>query len=562
MVMRDYQTRCLDSIREGWKQFRRQLIVLATGSGKTCVFALIAKQEVDAGGKVLVLAHTEELIDQAIDKIRRVTLIIPGKEKAESIGYTTDEIVVASVQTLCRPLRLAAWDHKHFSLVIVDEAHRGIARSYELILEHFPEAKVLGVTATADRGDKRSLSEIFENVASEFNLIDAVRAGWLVRPVVKTVPVQIDMKGIESARTSLGYDYEVKEVTHRLEPLIGAMCAELVRGIGRRKTVVYLPSVHLAEMAAEATCGHGIRAQFVSGQCADRDEKMRHFREGKYQVMFNCMLLVEGYDDDSISCISVWRPTKIRALLAQCIGRGTRPHASTVEAINAAGSPEERRLILAGSVKPDLLILDFLWLTDKLDLVRPTDLVVTNLEIAQHAKAMEQQGDLLELADFAARDYLKKLEETIRKNANRKARVIDPLAFAVEIHDEELETYEPSSRWEINKPSEAQNRLLTQFGINAGKVTSSGYASKLIGTLIKRQKLGLASVQQMNFLERLGLHDDLALLKRGEAKAKIDARLAELRARSPQAKKKDPQLALLVDLDEAPPARHEELVDL
>lgn len=545
--LRDYQTRCLDSIREGWKQFMRQLIVVCTGGGKTIIFAMVAKEEVERGGKVLVLAHTEELIDQAIDKIRRTTLIVPGKEKAQSEAYTTDQIVVASVQTLSRDLRLIRWLPNHFSLIIVDEAHHSLANMYGVILKHFAGARVLGVTATADRGDKRNLAEIFENVPAQFNMIDAVKAGWLVRPIVKTVPVEIDMKGVKSKQTPQGYDYDPVEVTHRLEPLIAAMCQALVKEIGRRRTVVYVPSIHLAKMAAEAIARHGIRAQYVSGECADRTEKMQRLRDGSVQVTVNAYLLVEGFDDPHISCISVWRLTKIRSLLEQCVGRGLRPLTEIVDALNAAGSPEERRLIIAASQKSDMLILDFLWLTEKLDLVRPADLVITNAEIAQHAKTMDQQGDLLDLAEYAARDYLKALEKRMAEVKNRKARVIDPLSFAVSIHDEELELYEPSSRWEINKPSEAQVKLLTQLGIDATKVTSCGFASHLLDKLLKRRKLGLASVQQMNFLSRLGLHEDSALMSHDEAKKKIDARLAELRARSPQAKKREPQIEF-VDL--------------
>jgi superfamily II DNA or RNA helicase len=542
MNWRDYQTRCIGSISSGWKQFARQLIVVCTGGGKTIIFAKVAKDEVDSGGRVLVLAHTEELIDQAIDKIRRTTGIECGKEKAASEAYVTDNVVVASVQTLSRPIRLAGWLPDHFSLIIIDEAHHAIAKMYETILAHFSGARVLGVTATADRGDKKNLSAVFENVAAEFNLIDAVKQGWLVRPVVKTVPVQIDMHGVQSKQGPMGYDYDVKEVTHRLEPLIDAMCASLVQEIGARKTVVYLPSIHLAKMAAEATRQRGVKAQFVSGECTDRAEKMQKLRDGLVQVTFNAYLLVEGFDDDSIACISVWRPTKIRSLLEQCVGRGLRPLREIVAELDAAGSPEERRLTIAGSAKPDMLILDYLWLTDKLDLVRPTDLVVTNFDIAQHAKKIEQQGDLMDLAEYAARDYLKKLEETIRKNARRKARVIDPLAFAVETHDEELETYEPSSRWEMVGPSKEQCNLLAQFGINPARVTTKGFAHKLIDKLILRRRLKLASVQQMSFLDRLGVHEDLSRLSYDEAKHRIDTRLAELKARSPQAKKRPPQL--------------------
>ena len=536
MVLRDYQLRCLDSIRKGWGQFARQLVVICTGGGKTIIFAHAAKESVDAGGKVLVLAHTEELIDQAIDKIMRATGLECGKEKAREEATLIDPVVVASVQTLSREPRLIAWGHEHFSLIIVDEAHHVLAESYLKILNWFPKARVLGFTATADRGDKRSLAEVFENVAFEYSLINAVSDGWLVRPLVRTVPVKIDMTGVKSSRTQNGYDFDAQEVSHRLEPLIESMCAALVGEIGNRKTLVYVPSVHLAQMAAQATRQHGVTTQFVSGACADRAEKTIALREGDVQVTFNAQLYIEGFDDSGVSCISVWRPTKIRSLLAQCVGRGTRPLDTLIPNLDRAPDAGSRRWIIGTSQKPNVLLLDFLWLTDRLSLIRPTDLVVTNAAIAEHAAKIPQQGDLLELAEAAARDYLKSLEEAVRKNEQKKARLIDPLACAVMVHDEDLETYEPASRWEMRGPSDDQKKLLAQLGINPGRVATFGLAHMLIGKLLARRRLGLCTVQQMTFLRRLGLKEETALVSRDEAKKKIDARLAELRSRDPRAR--------------------------
>jgi hypothetical protein len=354
------------------------------------------------------------------------------------------------------------------------------------------------------------------------------------------------MKGVGSRRTKEGSDYDETEVNNRLEPLISAMCAELVRKIGNRRTLVYLTSIHLCKIAAEAVNMLGVPAQYVTGVCDDRTEKVAAIRTDSVQVTFNCSLLSRGYDEDSIRCISVWRPTKIRSVLLQAVGRATRPLQCIVERLNAEPSFTARQQIIKESEKGDALILDFLWLTDTLALVRPTDLVVTNTEIAEHAKKLPQQGDLLELAEFAGRDYLKALEKRMREVANRKARVIDPLVFAVQTNDESLETYEPSSRWEIGQPTGPQVKLLGQLGIDPSKVTSSGYASKLITRLLARRKEGLASVQQMSFLGRLGVHGT-DRMTRDEAKARIDARLAELRGWSPQAKKPEPQLELRME---------------
>jgi superfamily II DNA or RNA helicase len=543
MTLRGYQLRCLDAIREGWKQWRRQFVEQATGCGKTFQAAIAAKEEVEAGGKVLFIAHTEELIDQAIREIEASTGISCGKEKAESHATLFNKIVVASVQTLCRESRLSGWPKDHFTLIIVDECHRGAAVSYTTILDYFDSAKVLGFTATADRGDHKDLAEVFDNRADKFDLRDAVADGWLVRPVVKTLPVKIDMRGVTTKRTPQGNDYDPEEVARRIQPIINALVAEIAKEIGDRRTVIFLPSIMLSRLAAEAFCKLGVRAQFVSGECPDRTEKMQRLRNGDVQVTMNAMLLTEGFDDPWISCICVLRLTKIRGLLAQCVGRGTRPLKAIIPALNAEPSPTERQLIIQRSAKPNMLILDPLWLTDTLSLVRPTDLVVSNTAIAEHAKGMNQQGDLLDLADMAGRDYLKALAKRMKEVQNRKARVIDPLAFAVQTKDEDLETYEPSSRWEMVGVSPEQAKLLTNLGIDVTKVTSKGYASMLITKLLARRKANMSSVQQMSFLARLGVHDT-DKLTHAEAKARIDSRLAELRGRSPQAKKQEPQMTL------------------
>src|SRR5262249_16054457 len=151
----------------------RLLGVAPTGSGKTIKFAHIASHRIGSG-PVLVLAHRDELLDQARDKILRAVGIIADKEKAEQRASLSSELVLATVQTFSRPDRLRRFGENHFRTLIVDEAHRALADSYQRILRHFRDAKVLGVTATPDRGDKRSLAKYFEDVAFEITLTDMI----------------------------------------------------------------------------------------------------------------------------------------------------------------------------------------------------------------------------------------------------------------------------------------------------------------------------------------------------------------------------------------------------
>lgn len=517
---RDYQRRCFDAIDDAWLAgLRSVIIVLATGLGKTVVFSYVAKKITERGGKVLILAHSEELLDQAAEKLLDSTGVEAAKEKANDRATPWDSIVLASVQTLSRKTRLDGWAPDHFELIITDECHRGMAKSYRTIYDHFTGAKKLGVTATADRGDGQALGEIYEKCVFEFGLLEAVRAGWLVRPIVRTMPLEIDLKGVKTSRTSQGADYDLGEVSHRITPFLGEIARLMAENTkGRKQGVVFMPSVETARMMRDALLNAGMNAEYVSGECPDRTEKIERFKAGEIQVLINAMLLIEGFDHDAVDWICVLRPTKIRALYVQAAGRGTRPLKSIIKALNAAGSDEERREIIAKSEKPTLLILDFLWLTEKLDLIAPVSLVCKDPRVAEMAAKKAKDGDLLEIEASAQRDLLKSLEKAAAKNAGKKGKTLDPLALAVSLKTEDLSHYEPKEKWEFGAPSVAQLEVLAKNRIDISKVHTAGMASQILNRLHLRRQQGLCSVGQMQFLEKLGIKD-AALKTAAEAKA-------------------------------------------
>lgn len=542
---RDYQYRAFTAIEQAWLDCHALLIVLATGLGKTVIFTHVARMTVAAGGKVLIIAHSEELLDQAADKLERSTGLKAAKEKANAHATTYDSIVLASVQTLARPARLQGWPRDHFQLVIVDEAHRSRAKSYETIINYFlgrsdqslnsqpstlnssptpplPPAspsrtRLLGVTATADRGDKKSLADVYERVAFEFNLLEAVHEGWLVRPRVETIPMEIDLKGVKTSRTSQGSDYDLTEVAHRIEPFLSEIARQLARRVaGKGQGIVFLPSVATARMMAECLVAAGIQADYVSGECDNRSEKIAAYKAGKLRVLCNAMLLIEGFDHDAIDWITVLRPTKIRSLYVQAVGRVTRPLNAIIAALNAAADAAARKLIIAASAKREFWIYDFLFLTEKLDLITPVHLVAKNDAVAKQMQEARKDGDLIDLEAMAERDLLESLRKAAEKNSKKKGRVIDPLAFAVAVNDDTIAAYEPSSRWEFKPPSEEQIKVLQNNGIDGAKIQTMGLASKVIDKIFQRQRLGLCSVRQMSFLERLGFKE-AALMTKAQA---------------------------------------------
>ena len=502
---RDYQRRSFVAVDAAFEKHRRILVVQATGTGKTVLFTYLANQRVKGGKKVLILAHAEELLDQAADKLLKSTGLVAQKEKAHDHASLNDPVVVASVATLRRETRLKSWAADHFDLIIVDEAHRSKAKSYETILGYFT-GQVLGVTATADRGDKKSLADIYETLAFEYNLLEAVQDGWLVRPVAETIPLKIDLKGVKTSRTGQGSDYDLAEVSHRIAPFLGEIGRQLAqRAKNRGQGIVFLPSVETARMMAESLREAGFTADFVSGECTDRTEKIAAFKAGQVSVLCNAMLLIEGFDHDAIGWVSVLRPTKIRALYVQAVGRGTRTLNVIGKALNAAATAEERKAIIKASAKPVIYIYDFLWLTEKLDLIAPANLVTANPKVAAKIAEEGKDGDLIDMAEGADRDLLEALEKATKAHTHKKGRLIDPLDLAVSLKAEDLKSYEPKERWEFKAPSQGQVEVLHKAGIDVSSITTCGLASKVIEKIKQRQQLGLCSFKQMSMLERWGI---------------------------------------------------------
>lgn len=508
--MRPYQSSAIDSINEGWTdEIKRQLACMATGCGKTVLFSALAADEVARGGKVLILAHTDELIDQALKKFTASTGLPAAKEKAGSYASRWDKVVVGSVQTMCGFARLATWPEKHFTLVIVDEAHRALAESYQTILKKFcitGGARCVGVTATADRGDKRALGDWFQRVACDYGLLHAVKDGWLVRPMVKTMPITIDLRDVKKTNTSDGSDLDRTQVGKRLVPIMSAIAAAIKAQIGKKKILLFLPSVETAQMLSDALNAADVSANWVCGDkkiCPDRPQRVAAHKAGEYQALCNMAILTEGYDDDSIDFICCLRATTIRSLYSQIIGRGTRPHASIVQQLNNAPNAYERLQLIKNSVKPHLTILDFLYLYEKHDLCRPASLLTADTRVVSSMTNID--GDLIEAEAKAERDLLAKLEKDLRKNANRKATVVDPLSLAASLHDLALTDYEPTTQNEAKPASEKQLAWLKGQGVDVSKITCAGHAQALIGRLMERMKKKLTTVRQLNFYGKLGV---------------------------------------------------------
>ena len=486
--LRPYQQQARDRIHAEWDAgHTRTLLVLPTGTGKTIVFASVAADQVRAGDRVLILAHRGELLEQAADKLQRSTGLVSAVEKAESTCLDSwFRVVVGSVQTLQRTARLERFPHDYFGTIIIDEAHHAITDGYRRILDYFGDAKVLGVTATPDRGDMRNLGEVFDSLAFEYKLTDAIKEGYLCKIMAQTIPLQLDITSV----TMSGGDYAVADLGTALDPYLEQIAAEMARRCKSRKTVVFLPLIKTSQKFRDLLNTYGFRAAEVNGQSEDRREVLADFDAGKYNVLCNSMLLTEGWDCPSVDCVVVLRPTKVRSLYSQMVGRGTRL------------SPG----------KTDLLLLDFLWMTDKHELCRPADLVCEDRAVArQMTETLAESGcpeDIEQAAAQASEDVVAQREEALAKQLEeqrrKKAKLVDPLQYEMSIQAEDLSGYVPTFGWEAGPPSDKQTAALEKLGILPDAVESAGKAALLLDRLHKRQTEGLTTPKQIRLLERYG----------------------------------------------------------
>ena len=487
-ALRPYQQEAKDAVFSDWdKGIRRLLLVMPTGTGKTIVFAKVAEECVRRGHKVLILAHRSELLEQAADKLYRATGIRSAMEKAEeSCRDKYTRVVVGSVQTLMREKRLNSFNEDYFKTIIVDEAHHCVSDSYQKVLSHFGGANVLGVTATPDRTDMVNLGKFFEKKSFEYTLTKAVREGYLCKIMAQTIPISIDMRSVSIQAG----DFKASDIGDSLEPYMERIADEMGKYCADRQTVVFLPLISTSQRFRDILESRGFSAAEVNGGSSDRAEILKDFDSGKYNVLCNSMLLTEGWDCPSVDCIVVLRPTKSRSLYCQMVGRGTRIHPG----------------------KDHLLLLDFLWMTEKHELCHPCNLICEDEKVAEKmTRNLEEAGgpvDLEEAEETASKDVVAERERSLKEKLealkHRRKRLIDPLQFEMSIGAEDLAGYVPSFGWEAAPPTEKQKELLEKRGIDSESVECKGKASMIINRLLKRQEEGLATPKQIRLLERYG----------------------------------------------------------
>jgi ATP-dependent helicase IRC3 len=402
-MLRDYQNECLKSIKNDFQQgITNQIVSMATGLGKTVVFSNLPEYLKDIlPGKMLVIAHREELIDQAIDKMKKYNPCLKiDKEMAEHHADPNADIIVASVATLGRKntTRGDKFDWDLFDKIVVDEVHHSIAPSYINVLKMagvLPQNKsklLLGVSATPYRGDGKALSSIYSKIVFDYGLREGIENGWLSDIKAIKVDTNVDITKVHS---SMG-DFNIDELsntintTYRNELIVKAWWEHAKD----RQTIAFTSDVQHAVDLAAMFNHFGIKAEFIHAGDEHRSEKIQKHKNKEIQILTNCGILLEGYDDWRIGCLLLARPTQSKPLFTQMCGRGTRID-ETVDNIKKylqAGNS------LATLEKQNCIIIDFVDNTLKHDLASVPTLMGLNKDLDLNGNSLLESVYKLEQA--------------------------------------------------------------------------------------------------------------------------------------------------------------------
>lgn len=533
MRMRDYQERAEASVWEAWERVRSVLVVMPTGTGKTILFSSISNNAVQRGMRVLILAHREELIEQAADKLRRSTGVVAAIEMAERkeaqaaehmgtlFAELTPEqepptmlrgrpaVVVATVQSMIR--RLGKFAPDFFDAVVVDEAHHAFADTYKGVLAHFSSAKVLGVTATPDRGDKKPLREVFDDVGLCYEIKEAICDGWLVP--VKQKYVEVESLDLSRVRTTAG-DLNGKDLDEVMcdVRVLNEIAIPTIEECGDRQALIFTASVahahaladvlreHLRDMGKDPT-GETVASLDGTSDREERREIVRKYQRGEIRYLCNCALFTEGFDAPPTAAVVMARPTKSRALYAQMLGRGTRPLDGIVD--QHPDDAVARVAAIAGSAKADMLVLDFVGNAGKHSLVNAVDVLDGEAGDAAIAiaKRLVEKGEFEDVLEAlrAAQRQIDEMERARLREQARKAysvREIDPfVAFGIQVQ---------ADSW--GRPAtDGQREFLDRKGVKVDPNIDQRQASALIKALRERQSNNLATYKQANCLLRARL---------------------------------------------------------
>jgi len=485
----------------------------------------------------MVLAHRGELITQAVNRLRNDFGINADIEmadlQADEFYHNRAPVVVSTIQTQCAGNgghgRMKIFDPNDFGLVVCDEAHHYTSPSFRRVLDYYkqnPELKILGVTATPDRADEQALGQVFESVAYDYEILDAIHDGWLVPVDQKMVHIEgLDFSAVRTTAGDLN-GADLAAVMEAEKNLHGIASASIeIIGDGKR-TLVFTVTVKQAEMLSEIFNRHrpGM-ADWVCGKTPkpDRYRIFRDFDSGRTQVLVNVGVATEGYDNPAVKVIVQGRPTKSRCLYAQIIGRSLRPLKGVVDGVETA---EARKIAISLSPKPSALVLDFVGNAGRHKLMTTADVLggkVSDEAVERAIAKAKQNGKAIRMdqaLDEAERDIHREIEERKKREAARKAHLVATARFSTKtINPFDVFQLQPSKArgWDSGKSiSEKQRSFLLKQGVNPEGMPYA-QVRQVMNEMFRRFDKKLATLKQCNLLQRHGYETkDLSMVDAGK----------------------------------------------
>ncbi len=495
-ALRPYQVKAVCGIHRELRRHRSTLVVMATGTGKTrtAIEFIVDRYNVVrplGSDRVLWLAHRDELIGQAEARFIASGFRDVGREQGR-LTAPTSQIVCGSVQTL-KGKRLAVMGRDRFDLIVIDEAHHAASKGYQAIVEHFTDAKILGLTATPDRLDGKPLGNVFDSVAYEYPIDRAIREGYLV-PMrsLQVVVVGLELGQVRRTRGDLnrgdlsrlmleeGHIHAVVDPLLRLARTQARIPGKFVEV--KRPTVVFAVDVEHGRAITNMLNRYRPEcAGLVTGTTKNRYDLYYQHEMREFQFLVNCEVLTEGWDAPYVSCIAIARPTMSRALYAQMVGRGTRLHPG----------------------KADLLVLDFVGNGGRHALIGPADVLASQVvEPELRAAIARLKEDDPALADLECLDLAQLWLTTERDKAAERAAITAVAKFYTEDVDPFIGRVVRNGV--PGKAHDYQIDSLTRLGFKLPANLSADDAAQLLLALQKRKMAGLCSFKMVRFLIRQG----------------------------------------------------------
>lgn len=541
MILRDYQAEAVKATLESFQTNQAALLVLATGTGKTVIAAHIANA-FTGRGRILLLAHREELVFQGQSTLERVTGSHSEIEMADSWAgksalFGGAKVVCSTIQTQTAGRdggRMNRFDPAEFSLVIIDEAHHAVADTYQAVINYYrqnPKLKILGLTATPDRLDEAALGQIFDDVAYEFEINDGIEGGWLV-PVVQT-SVHVEGLDYSSIRTTAG-DLNGKDLAEVLEyeENLHGMTTPILDLCGDGRALIFTVTVAQAERMAEIINRHKPdSAEYVCGTTPKeyRRDLFKRYATGQFQYLVNVGVATEGFDEPGIRHVVMARPTKSRALYAQMLGRGTRPLPGIVDDVDTA---DARKALISLSDKTCLNVVDFVGNAGRHKLIHPADILGGryNDEIVELAnRNMERSGKPADIAsELVKAEHEIERRRRDREEAARRAKIRVASRYSTsKVNPFDILDIIPYREpgWHKGRVATDRQKIAIQkFGVDVPEGLSFTHASQLIVQLIKRAQAGRPTFKQTKLLKRFGYEcDGMTFDEAGQIITKIAA---------------------------------------